>query len=159
MSIASIQIGERDYSVDTTGQHEFTNQGGVQPATAAAPEIITALVTMSGAADYAVGGYSLTPAQLGFPTTCTSAVVTGPQGALGGGGPAWTNSPGQAYGAAYNASTQKLQFTHRRRARSSARASWRLAQWSAVCGRSSLGVTNAPGQSPEVTVTRQSSTS
>ena len=82
MAIASLQITTMTTpglpgSPDTRGPFQAT--GGETPA-AGAPACTTALVNMSGAGDYAVGGYSLTLAQLGFASTSLAASVGGPTG-------------------------------------------------------------------------------
>jgi hypothetical protein len=109
MSISVIQVLETQRTVDKN--NGFTPLGGQAPS-AQTPAVVQATVTMSGAADYAVGGYSLTPAQLGLTTAVQSASVNGPTGSIGAYG-----VPGPSTGAMqsnvtaqYNTSTNKLQF-------------------------------------------------
>jgi len=109
MSITAVNILETQHTVDA---HDgFTPFGG-QPAALGTPACVQANVTMSGAADYATGGYSLTLAQLGLTTAAQSALSNGlagtPVAPMPGIAP--YSSPGAAVSAAYNTSTNKLQF-------------------------------------------------
>jgi hypothetical protein len=101
MTISRIQPGEAQRSID--GHNAFTLVGGNAP-TITHPQLTYTYVTMSGAADYAVGGYALSASQLNLPTVVQSAQVNGPSGQ-----PNYT-WPGAAVSAQYNTSTSKLQF-------------------------------------------------
>jgi hypothetical protein len=101
MTISRVQPGETQRSID--GLNAFTAVGGNAPSSTH-PQLTYTYVTMSGAADYAVGGYALSAAQLSLPTTVQSAAVNGPSGQ-----PNYTY-PGAAVSAQYNTGTSKLQF-------------------------------------------------
>jgi len=114
MAIASVNVIDTQRTVDPASSaghlDGFTTIGGQTPS-ATTPAVTQTQVIMSGASDYIVGGYALSAAQLGFASTVLSATVSGPTGAptpLPGCAP-WSN-PGAAVSAAYNASTNKLQF-------------------------------------------------
>src|SRR6185312_13191263 len=104
----------------------FTSVGGNAPSVTH-PQLTYTDVTMSGAADYTVGGYALTAAQLGMPTIVQSAQVSGPSGLLS---PLPYSWPAAAASAQYNASTSKLQFFDGNGAELTANAkvggSWRI---------------------------------
>jgi hypothetical protein len=103
MSISSIQSGGAQQSIDALDG--FTPYGGNAPSVTH-PEVIYAWITMSGAADYSVGGYALTAAQVGLPSVLQSGMVTGPSGP-----PNYPSAgAGAAVSAQYNPSTSKLQF-------------------------------------------------